>query len=138
MTKPRVYVAGASAEPERVRWAMDAVEAEGWEVAFDWLARIDEEGAANEGLAACQRLRAAMDCEIGVLTADAFWLLAPEVYSAGSWWELCRAYERVPHVVVSGPAASRCIFASYVQEVDTDARGLAILRSRLRRDDGRG
>lgn len=130
----RVYVAGASAEPERVRWAMDAVEAEGWEVAFDWLARIDEEGAANAGLDPQQRYRAAIDCDLGVLMADAFWLLAPEAPSAGAWWELCRAYERVPHVVVSGPAAAKCIFTAFVQATDTDARGLALLRSRLERD----
>lgn len=134
----RVYVAGASKEPERVRWAMDAVRALGCEITLDWLAVIEAEGAANEGLTDAVRRRAARADLDAVGDADVLWLLAPSNASTGAWVELGaalsgRAWAAHPGgVIVSGPARHRCIFAALAdEEHDTDEAALASLRVRV-------
>jgi nucleoside 2-deoxyribosyltransferase len=135
MSRPlRVYVAGASAEPERVRWAVAAVRAMGAEVAIDWLAAIEEAGAANEGLTDADRVRYAQDDLCAVEDADVMWLLAPVEPSAGAWVELgyalaLAANKRAPdRIVVSGSARVRCIFAALAdEEHDRDEDALASL-----------
>lgn len=130
MTRPlRVYVAGASAEPDRARWAMDAVRASGAEVAHDWLAAIEAAGSANGGLAHVVRQRAATECLEAVESSDVLWLLAPETPSAGAWVELGAALGAGIEVIASGPACGRSIFCSLaVDECPTDADALEIVR----------
>lgn len=131
-----VYVAGASAERERVRRAMDAVRAEGWHLTLDWLAVIDAAGAANEGLDDRTRFLAAHEDLQAIRHADVVWLLAPEAQSTGAWVELGYALAQYLPVVVSGPASRRCIFASFADEHDTDEAALEHLR-RVARGDSR-
>lgn len=122
----RIYVAGASKEPERVRAAMTAVQMHGHTLTLDWLAEIEAAGAANEGLSDDDRRRYAEADLCAVANADVVWLLAPEAPSAGCWVELGYAMAWRPlRIVVSGPARERCIFAALADvEVDDDAEAL--------------
>jgi nucleoside 2-deoxyribosyltransferase len=121
----RVYVAGASKEPERVRWAMDSLRSAGCKVTLDWLAVIEKAGSANEGLSDAQRARAAHDDLVGVQVADVLWVLAPENTSTGAWVELGYALALGTIVVVSGHARTRSIFAALAgHEFDSDDEAL--------------
>lgn len=135
----KLYIAGASREPERVRAMMEAAEALGFELTLDWLEVIGVVGAANEGLTDEQRRYHAREDLCAVDDADVVWVLAPSVPSAGAWCEMQRAIDRVefgpprerggPLLVVSGPARLRCIFASLADyEYDTDEVALGFLR----------
>jgi nucleoside 2-deoxyribosyltransferase len=124
----RVYVAGASKEPERVRRAMSAVLAAGCELALDWLAVIEAVGLSNEGLTDAQRIAASGVDLDAVEDADLVWVLAPESQSAGCWVELGYALAGGKMVIVSGPARTRCIFASLAVEFETDDHAIAYLR----------
>ncbi len=131
-----VYVAGASAEPERVRHWMDRIRAAGHELAFDWLTVIALGGGhANVGLSDEQRRSASWTDLDAIDAADIVWLLAPDVPSCGAWAELGYAvsvrerdrrhcYGRPLHIVVSGRARERCIFAS-LADFETDSDGVA-------------
>lgn len=128
----RVYVAGSSAEPQRVRAAMDAARGAGCELTEDWLAAMEEAGTANEGLTHEQRRRYALADLRGLEAADVLWVLAPETHSIGVWVELGyalagRAWGAMPGgIVVSGPASARSIFCALAdRECPTDAAGLA-------------
>lgn len=120
-------MAGASAEPERVRAAMDAVEREGWTVALDWLAAIEAEGTANDMDATRRAYYAAIDGR-AVARADVLWLLAPSVDSTGSWVELGIAQALGVPTVTSWNGPRRCIYAALGREVDDDARAIEALR----------
>jgi hypothetical protein len=120
----RVYIAGASAEPERVRAAMGCARAAGLDVTFDWLAMIEAAGAANEGLDDEQRKLASRLGLCAVEAADIVWLLAPEAPSCGVWVELGYALGHGISVIVSGRARVRCIFAALATEFDDDDRAL--------------
>lgn len=134
----KLYIAGASREPERVRAMMEAAKALGFDLTLDWLAVIEAVGAANEGLTDEQRRHHARE-DLCAVDADVVWVLAPSVPSAGAWCEMQRAIDRVefgpprerggPLLVVSGPARLRCIFASLADyEYDTDEVALGFLR----------
>lgn len=129
----RVYVAGASKEPERVRAAMDAARCAGFVVTLDWLAAIEAAGAANEGLDDGQRRHYAAEDLAAVESADVLWLLAPGNASTGAWVELGYAIalrDQVgatsrPRIAVSGAARTRCIFAALADyESDHDEHAL--------------
>lgn len=128
MTALRVYVAGASAEPERVRWAMDAVRDAGAAVTLDWLAPIEAGVPANTGLSDAERRQYARADLDAVVSSDVLWLLAPEAPSAGAWVELGHALRCHVVVIVSGPARKRSIFAALAVECDTDADALELVR----------
>ncbi len=83
----KIYVAGASKEPERVRAAMDACRSRGWTITCDWLAEIERVGAANEGLTHGQRIEASEQDLGGIDDCEVFWLLAP-AHGVGAWAEL--------------------------------------------------
>lgn len=137
----RVYVAGASKEPERVRAAMEAVRAAGFKITLDWLAAIEEAGAANEGLSDEDRRRYAKEDLRSVQRADVVWVLAPESTSTGAWVELGFALAirdgcgwNDLAIVVSGAARTRCIFAALADaEFDSDEEALAWVLSEGRR-----
>lgn len=102
----RIYVAGPSSEPERVRRAMDEVRVRGWAVAQDWLADIEREGAANPVDDEVRRRCARADLD-AVAQADVFWLLAPCQPTRGAWVELGQALaerETQRHLLESDPA----------------------------------
>lgn len=126
----KVYVAGASKEPDRVSAAMRWLRNAGHTITLDWLAAIEKAGAANEGLSDEDRRYYAAEDLAAVAEADVIWLLAPENASTGAWVELGYAIAirdcddksaGAPLIVVSGPARMRCIFASFANyETDTD------------------
>jgi nucleoside 2-deoxyribosyltransferase len=126
----RIYVAGASKEPQRVRWAMDGVRDLGCELTLDWLAVIDAAGAANEGLNDAERRKYARADLAAVRCADLVWLLAPDNASTGAWVELGYAVACGVPIVVSGRARTRCIFASLGAEFDEDIDALAYVALR--------
>ncbi len=123
----RVFVAGASAEAERVRAAMDRVEVEGWTLALDWLAAIEKEGTANDMPRAKRATYALIDWD-AVRGADVLWLLAPHRPSTGAWVELGLALAHGVRVVTSGPASERCIYAACGAEVLEDRDAIDVLR----------
>lgn len=136
----KVYIACSSQEPERARWAMDAVRRLGCEVAHDWLRAIEEDGAANEGLDSEARLDRSAEClealdDLG--DEDVFWLLVPVTNSAGAWAEFgyvlarerhCDMYE-LPEIVVSGSAVESSIFTAQADAFDCDDNALQYVSS---------
>lgn len=136
----RLYVAGASAEPERVAWAMDAARALGCEV-FDWragfrpTAEMTREERAAAGFADFREIE----------FADLVWVLAPagrsdslvEMGYALAMRDIVRGtYDEAP-VIVSGPLAQRGIFAALAdEEHDTDEAALASIERRVRGEGG--
>jgi hypothetical protein len=134
----KVYVAGASKEPERVRRAMNAVLAEGWELTHDWLAEIERVGSANDGLTLAQRCDSATRDLRAIREADMVWLLAPENDSTGAWVELGYVlglydgcFVSTPGIVVSGPGSGRSIFCALTECVSDDT-ALSLLREGAR------
>jgi len=139
----RIYIAGASKEPERVRAAMTAATKLGLEITLDWLAAIEREGAANDGLDDEKRRRYSCDDIGAVRRADWVWLLAPhESPSSGCWVELGyalaladrsvedrdRHWKPWPRIIVSGSGRMKSIFASLAEmEFDHDDEALAYL-----------
>ena len=132
----RVYVAGASKERHRCRGAMKMIQRSGFEITCDWLAAIEAEGLANEGLNDAKRRHYADEDLRGVERADLVWVLAPEAASTGSWTELGAALilRRLGLgagvIVVSGPARERSIFAVHADfETDHDLEALDWIRA---------
>lgn len=126
----RVYVAASSDELDRAEAAMAAVRAEGWEVTCDWVATIRRVGVANpRDVPRDARGFWASEAMVGVDEADAVWLLAPEAgHARGAFVEFGYAFARDKPIVVSGPTHACSIFTALVDEVPTDAEGLAKLR----------
>jgi len=128
----RVYVAGSSREPERVRAAMAGARAAGCVIVHDWLAAIEAAGAANEGLSEVSHARGDLE---RLETAETLWLLLPEAPAIGAWWEAGHAHARGLTIVTSGAGRERSIFMSLAHRhycTDDDALdaigGLACLR----------
>lgn len=128
----RIYIAGASREPVRVRAWITAAQRAGWHVTLDWLAAIEAVGTANEGLSHDDRERYAADDWRAVRSADVVWVLAPEQPSIGCWVEMGLALASGhAHVVVSGPARERTIFGALAEEHTTDAAAFMALVQRF-------
>ena len=73
----RVYVAGASATLDRARSFMSAVRLAGFVVTSRWVEKIDEVGAANEGVPPAVANQAALDNLHDIARAHVLALLAP-------------------------------------------------------------
>ena len=128
----RVYVAGASKELDRCRGAMKMIERAGGVITLDWVAAIEAEGLANEGLDNEKRQRYARADFEGVGSADLIWLLASPLASTGSWTELGIALALGKTIVVSGPARERSIFCSLATfETDHDLEALDYIREKI-------
>ncbi len=123
----KIYIAGASKEPERVRRWMSAARTAGLVITLDWLAVIEAVGHANEGLSDEDRTKYAVDDWRAVREADLVWLLAPENPSTGAWVELGLALAGQIEVIVSGPARHRSIFAALATEYDHDEDAFAAI-----------
>lgn len=127
----RVYVAGASAERDRVRGAMDYITAEGGVVTHDWLAEIEAAGSSSAGLTREQRRRAAAANIEAIRQSDVLWLLAPAGRS-DALVELGIAlgvrHDRIDpepmRIVVSGPASRLSVFAA-LADLETPSDVLA-------------
>lgn len=136
--KHRIYVAGASKEPKRVRAAIDLIKSLGFEVTLDWLADIEAHGkkpeAANEGLTHAQRVKHASADLDAVRRADVVWYLCTTA-SQGAPTELGAALALGKKIFVSGPAdaIAKNIFTSLAREFASDLEAAtAIAHDRVR------
>lgn len=126
----KVFVAGSSREPGRVRAAFDAVRAAGHEVALDWLAVIDaHDGRANEGLTEYERIVASNNDLQAIRESNLFWYLLPEGEdSKGARTEFGYALAHI-HVITSGNGREQSIFTSKAwKHCDTDAEAASLIR----------
>lgn len=112
-----VYVAGASAEVDRIAGYMRELRLAGLQITHDWTIAVDEQrrrGSTDRNLSAPARaLAGAWDLE-GVTRADVLWLVVPEVPSSGCWVELGAALVSGRMVIVSGDH-QRTIFSELAQ-----------------------
>lgn len=128
----RIYIAGASSEPERVRRWMNAARAQGWYLTLDWLALVDAQGTANAGMCDEDRESAAAADWRAVREADVIWVLAPERASIGAWVELGMAIALGKRIVLSGSTRERTIFGALGAEYSTDELAFEALRRAVR------
>lgn len=120
----RVYVAGSSAELERARWAMSALDGYSIEVTHDWVSSVEEVGSANPAEATDdERLAWADDDLSGVYQADVLWLLMPKQGSIGAYVELGLAIALGMPIVISGDH-ERSIFTVFGERFEQDADAL--------------
>lgn len=130
MTHP-IYIAGSSAEPARVRWAMDAINATpGLRVAHDWLASIERGAPANAELSLAERRTYAADDLRAVHAAAVVWFLAPEKPTRGAWLEVGYALALGKVVIVSGDTA-QSIFCALAVECSCDADALQLIQREI-------
>lgn len=131
----RVYVAGSSAEIERVeRWSA-ALVAAGIEVVSSWPQNVRAVGSANPRDASReQRLAWTATCLVEVTTATVVWFLVPGSAAAtrGAWAEIGFARgcshdpARRPRLVFSGDT-KQSIFCALGDEHDTDEAAFAAI-----------
>lgn len=130
-----IYVAGASAERERIARYMGALRDAGWTVTEDWPTAEAASGKTDAELDDATATRAALRDIEGVARAGVFWLVAPGVPSFGAPFELgvavalrraaISASQRI-RIVISGDAPS--IFARLADErYPTHLEALAVL-----------
>lgn len=121
----RVYVAGSSAQLERVRDAMDALIERGHTVTHDWAHLVEEVGEANPLDATDhERITWARDDLRGVNSADVLWLLMPTTEGFGAAVELGYALAHNIPVIVSGGIPKRSIFTVFGRCYDRDDQAL--------------
>lgn len=131
MKKLRVYVAGASADMEPARHAMQRLREAGATITEDWIAAIERAGNANSLADEVPARKAACDDLKAVRTADVVWIITPteRTHGCGLWIELGAALAYGVPVVISGPQSERSIFASLCERyVDADHALAAVLR----------
>ena len=118
----RVYVAGASKEPGRVRQAMDWVDADpNLELTQDWLTDIENE-VSDDQLTHDQRVHYAFKDLSAVWRSKVIWVLIPNNQSVGCWVELGYALgagRPGTHVVISGKSQG-VIFCAMGMEFGED------------------
>ncbi len=121
----RVYVAGSSAQLERVKSAMAALREIGHTVTHAWPELVEEVGEANplDATDAARRMWAADDLR-GVYDADVLWLLMPSEGGFGAAVELGYALAHGIPVVVSGGDVKRSIFTVFGTCYDRDDQAL--------------
>jgi hypothetical protein len=142
--KKNIYVAGASAQIEKIETLMDKLQVSGWTITFDWTVPVREVGNASPDDPEIRRSAALADLQ-GVADANVVWLVQPDATSTstGAWVELGAAITRreiyrmiaaagtydwnIPLknvvIVVSG-SSKKCIFsdlADYRYESNDDA-----------------
>lgn len=127
----KIYIAGASKEPDRVRKMMNMVaEHQYLELTLDWLAAIADEPAKDEDLSPEEREGYATRDLDAVAAADVIWLLAPKGAGKGAWIEygyaLALGAQRT--TVVSGATGKFSIFSACAdREFESDMEAWAWL-----------
>ena len=120
----RIYVAGASAERERIARYMGALRDAGWTITEDWCASEASLGKSDADLDDETARRVAERDLYGVRTCEVFWLVAPSAPSFGASFEMGVAVNeralladidgRSLRIIISGPCPS--IFARLADE----------------------
>lgn len=118
----RVYVAGSSAELDRVTYWMDHLEAVGVEVVYRWPSEIEAVGEPNPQWASTlARTQWATRDLAAVEDADLVWVLTPSDSPArGAYFEAGFAMAWDIPLVFSGET-KQSIFSSLGTEFDSDA-----------------
>jgi hypothetical protein len=140
----RIYVAGSSKETERCEWAMDACLKLGVQLTMDWIAAIEEAGAAHPSEYA-EQLKWSNGNVDALLEAHVFWGLVPkEEPSLGLFWEFGamrmrnKLYELDPDaswfepamIILSGPYAKTHFFTAQADMTFfSDVEGLAAVQA---------
>lgn len=136
----KIYVAGSSAELDRIVRVRDRLISNGHTITEDWpskvLAHIATGRAVND--LTPEDRRAAADADYaGVASADRVVLLVPRrpIATAGAWWEGGVADALNVPVIASGLPQDRAsmIFLSRVHEVDTDEEAIDLCQDDLLR-----
>jgi hypothetical protein len=114
----RVYVAGASADMSDPIWAMNQLREKGAIITLDWTPMVKSaiaSGNTGNCLDNLPLAATAARCDIAaVRTAHVVWIVTPKSreHGCGLWVEMGAAIAYGVHVVISGPQASRSIFAA--------------------------
>lgn len=108
-----IYVAGSSRERELVAAYQTALQAAGWMLAHDWVAKMNACLVSDVDLTDYEQRRYAQDDIRGIERCQVFWLLAPSTPSVGAYVELGIALSTGRHVVVSG---QQSLFTSLANE----------------------
>jgi hypothetical protein len=101
----------------------------GWDIAQDWLADIEREGAANPTDDQVRRRCASADRD-AVMSAHVFWFLAPTEPTRGAWVELgiailarteeYRRFGRSDRLIVASGQCVQSIFCSLADREFSD------------------
>lgn len=125
-----IYIAGASAEAEKIAGFAESVVGAGWVIALPWwlpfTAGVLKYGADRD-VRSDIRLHAAEEDLDAVRWAKAVWLVVPEAPSTGAWVEFGASLAYGRHTIVSGDWR-RTIFSELADErFDTHAEALRYL-----------
>jgi nucleoside 2-deoxyribosyltransferase len=122
----RVYVAGASAEIERVLLAIATLRTAGIDVVCTWPAIVTKVGDANPASASKeQRFGWAAQDLAEVLSADVLLFLVPASSATlGAPWEAGVAWLAGKHIVCAG-VTKRSVFCALGLEFDVDGEAIA-------------
>ncbi len=127
----RVYVAGSSAETERVTTYQHALRELGFEITHDWTVPVLKFGSQGEMLSESVRKEHAREDLEGVRSADILWFLVPPSHltSRGAWIEFGAALMGGKKTVLSGQTSSESIFSTLATLIySTDDEALAHFR----------
>jgi nucleoside 2-deoxyribosyltransferase len=125
----KVYIAGSSAELERVDRCAARAHAAGLFVVSTWPVSVRNVGHANpRGAVRSDRQRWSLNCLAEIQLADVVWLLVPAIDqpTRGAWLELGYAIRAGKGIVCSGDTM-QSIFASLGAEFESDDAALAFL-----------
>ena len=119
-----IYVAGSSAELDRVAAFMARIREAGHTITYDWPHAIIASGMKANDLPTSQALVAALRCEQGVLGAELLVLLAPLTPTIGAWVELGIAFNASVQIVIVGerPVSIFCAAWDCMTEGDLFAK----------------
>jgi nucleoside 2-deoxyribosyltransferase len=111
---PRVYVCGASYEPERTAHAIAMLRARGAEVTHDWTPAVvvAQPHGGDVSLSGIERWRATLDDLAAVDAAHVVLWLVSERGSTGAGFEAGYAFARGVLVIAAGPYTNATIFSS--------------------------
>lgn len=122
----KIYVAGSSAELDRVSAFMSRLRAAGHEITHDWTAAIRDSGKPANGLSRGESEDAAWKCRDAIDRSDVFVFLAPITVSEGAWFEFGFAVGGCVRALIVGERP-RSIFAYSGSYAATEDDALAML-----------
>jgi nucleoside 2-deoxyribosyltransferase len=131
----RIYVAGASAEAEGNRAAIQKCRAMGYDCTHDWTRSVFKHRALGQSdamLSQAERHGYAAGDLAGVRQADIFWLRVPKNGSTGAWIELGYALGLGKEILVSGDHLRSIFSALATVTRPTHDEALEWLRGRIR------
>ena len=119
-----IYVAGSSAELDRVAALIARLREAGHTITYDWPHAIITSGLDANELPTSKANRSALMCEQGVAGADLFVLLTPTTPTIGAWVEIGIALSADVQIVIVGerPVSIFCAAWDCMTEGDLFAK----------------